>query len=116
MRRRALGHKVARICSRALSLACFPTAFDNRFQYLEIRKISKSMAPRNTIAESQRGRSFPRRADESDVAAIAAALVSACKALDRIIRSGRSALVKVSHWLAYLDVFGRKLHNRDTRL
>jgi microcin C transport system substrate-binding protein len=39
-----------------------------------------------------------------------AALVSACKALDRVIRSGRYWVphwYKASHWLAYWDVFGR---------
>ena len=39
-----------------------------------------------------------------------AALVSACKALDRVIRSGRYWVphwYKPSHWLAYWDVFGR---------
>jgi microcin C transport system substrate-binding protein len=38
------------------------------------------------------------------------ALVSACKALDRVIRSGRYWVphwYKPSHWLAYWDVFGR---------
>ena len=38
------------------------------------------------------------------------ALVSACKALDRVIRSGRYWVphwYKASHWLAYWDVFGR---------
>jgi microcin C transport system substrate-binding protein len=39
-----------------------------------------------------------------------AALVSACKALDRVIRSGRYWVphwYKAFHWLAYWDVFGR---------
>ncbi len=39
-----------------------------------------------------------------------AALVSACKALDRVIRAGRYWVphwYKPSHWLAYWDVFGR---------
>ena len=39
-----------------------------------------------------------------------AALVSACKALDRVIRSGRYWVphwYKPSHWLAYWDAFGR---------
>jgi microcin C transport system substrate-binding protein len=38
------------------------------------------------------------------------ALVSACKALDRVIRSGRYWVphwYKPSHWLAYWDAFGR---------
>ena len=38
------------------------------------------------------------------------ALISACKALDRVVRSGRywvSHWYKPSHWLAYWDVFGR---------
>ena len=38
------------------------------------------------------------------------ALVSACKALDRVIRSGRYWVphwYKPSHWLAYWDTFGR---------
>jgi microcin C transport system substrate-binding protein len=38
------------------------------------------------------------------------ALVSACKALDRVIRSGRYWVphwYKASHWLAYWDAFGR---------
>ena len=38
------------------------------------------------------------------------ALVAACKALDRVIRSGRYWVphwYKASHWLAYWDVFGR---------
>jgi microcin C transport system substrate-binding protein len=38
------------------------------------------------------------------------ALISACKALDRVIRSGRYWVphwYKPSHWLAYWDVFGR---------
>jgi len=38
------------------------------------------------------------------------ALLSACKALDRVIRSGRYCVPmwhKASHWLAYWDVFGR---------
>jgi microcin C transport system substrate-binding protein len=37
-------------------------------------------------------------------------LVTACKALDRVIRSGRYWVphwYKASHWLAYWDVFGR---------
>ena len=37
-------------------------------------------------------------------------LVTACKALDRVIRSGRYWIphwYKASHWLAYWDVFGR---------
>jgi microcin C transport system substrate-binding protein len=40
------------------------------------------------------------------------ALVSACKALDRVIRSGRYWVphwYKASHWLAYWDVFGRPI-------
>ena len=39
-----------------------------------------------------------------------AALTSACRALDRVIRSGRYWIphwYKASHWLAYWDVFGR---------
>jgi len=39
-----------------------------------------------------------------------AALVTACRALDRIIRSGRYWIpnwYKASHWIAYWDVFGR---------
>jgi microcin C transport system substrate-binding protein len=38
------------------------------------------------------------------------ALVSACKALDRVIRSGRYWVphwYKASHWIAYWDMFGR---------
>jgi microcin C transport system substrate-binding protein len=38
------------------------------------------------------------------------ALVAACKALDRVIRSGRYWVphwYKASHWLAHWDVFGR---------
>jgi microcin C transport system substrate-binding protein len=38
------------------------------------------------------------------------ALVSACKALDRVIRAGRYWIphwYKASHWIAYWDVFGR---------
>ena len=38
------------------------------------------------------------------------ALISACKALDRVVRNGRywvSHWYKPSHWLAYWDVFGR---------
>jgi microcin C transport system substrate-binding protein len=38
------------------------------------------------------------------------ALTSACRALDRVIRSGRYWIphwYKASHWLAYWDVFGR---------
>jgi microcin C transport system substrate-binding protein len=38
------------------------------------------------------------------------ALVTACRALDRVIRSGRywiSNWYKASHWIAYWDVFGR---------
>jgi microcin C transport system substrate-binding protein len=38
------------------------------------------------------------------------ALVSACKALDRVIRAGRYWVphwYKASHWIAYWDVFGR---------
>lgn len=38
------------------------------------------------------------------------ALVTACKALDRVIRSGRYWVphwYKASHWIAYWDVFGR---------
>jgi microcin C transport system substrate-binding protein len=38
------------------------------------------------------------------------ALISACKALDRVVRSGRYWVphwYKPSHWLAYWDVFGR---------
>ena len=41
---------------------------------------------------------------------IDAGLVAACKALDRVIRSGRYWVphwYKPSHWLAYWDVFGR---------
>ena len=37
-------------------------------------------------------------------------LITACKALDRVIRSGRYWIphwYKPSHWLAYWDVFGR---------
>ena len=37
-------------------------------------------------------------------------LVTACKVLDRVIRSGRYWVphwYKASHWLAYWDVFGR---------
>ena len=37
-------------------------------------------------------------------------LVTACKALDRVIRAGRYWIphwYKASHWLAYWDVFGR---------
>jgi microcin C transport system substrate-binding protein len=37
-------------------------------------------------------------------------LLAACKALDRVIRSGRYWVphwYKASHWLAYWDVFGR---------
>ena len=40
-------------------------------------------------------------------------LVAACKALDRVIRSGRYWVphwYKPSHWLAYWDVFGRPAH------
>jgi microcin C transport system substrate-binding protein len=39
-----------------------------------------------------------------------AALVTACKALDRVIRAGRYWVphwYKASHWIAYWDVFGR---------
>jgi len=39
-----------------------------------------------------------------------AALVTACRALDRVIRSGRYWIpqwYKASHWIAYWDVFGR---------
>ncbi|MCC6775317.1 MAG: ABC transporter substrate-binding protein [Hyphomicrobiales bacterium] len=39
-----------------------------------------------------------------------AALVTACKALDRVIRAGRYWIphwYKATHWLAYWDVFGR---------
>ena len=39
-----------------------------------------------------------------------AALVTACRALDRVIRSGRywiSNWYKASHWIAYWDLFGR---------
>jgi len=38
------------------------------------------------------------------------ALVTACRTLDRVIRSGRywiSNWYKASHWIAYWDVFGR---------
>ncbi|HJY17464.1 MAG TPA: ABC transporter substrate-binding protein, partial [Xanthobacteraceae bacterium] len=38
------------------------------------------------------------------------ALVTACRALDRIIRAGRYWIpnwYKASHWIAYWDVFGR---------
>jgi microcin C transport system substrate-binding protein len=38
------------------------------------------------------------------------ALVTACRALDRVIRSGRYWIAnwyKASHWIAYWDVFGR---------
>jgi microcin C transport system substrate-binding protein len=38
------------------------------------------------------------------------ALVAACKALDRVVRSGRYWIphyYKASHWLAFWDVFGR---------
>jgi microcin C transport system substrate-binding protein len=38
------------------------------------------------------------------------ALLAACKALDRVIRSGRYWVphwYKAFHWLAYWDVFGR---------
>ena len=38
------------------------------------------------------------------------ALVTACRALDRVIRSGRYWIpnwYKPSHWIAYWDVFGR---------
>ena len=38
------------------------------------------------------------------------ALIAACKALDRVLRSGRYWVphwYKASHWLAYWDVFGR---------
>jgi microcin C transport system substrate-binding protein len=38
------------------------------------------------------------------------ALVAACRALDRVIRSGRYWIpnwYKASHWIAYWDVFGR---------
>jgi microcin C transport system substrate-binding protein len=38
------------------------------------------------------------------------ALVTACKALDRVIRAGRYWVphwYKASHWIAYWDVFGR---------
>jgi microcin C transport system substrate-binding protein len=41
-----------------------------------------------------------------------AALVSACRALDRVIRAGRYWVphwYKPSHWLAYWDVFGRPI-------
>jgi microcin C transport system substrate-binding protein len=37
-------------------------------------------------------------------------LLAACKALDRVIRTGRYWVphwYKASHWLAYWDVFGR---------
>jgi microcin C transport system substrate-binding protein len=37
-------------------------------------------------------------------------LVTACRALDRVIRSGRYWIpnwYKASHWIAYWDVFGR---------
>src|SRR5262249_43281485 len=43
-------------------------------------------------------------------AATRPALVSACKALDRVIRAGRYWVphwYKPSHWVAYWDVFGR---------
>jgi len=39
-----------------------------------------------------------------------AALTTACRALDRLIRSGRYWVphwFKASHWIAYWDVFGR---------
>jgi len=39
-----------------------------------------------------------------------ARLVTACKALDRVIRSGRYWVphwYKASHWIAFWDVFGR---------
>ena len=38
------------------------------------------------------------------------ALMTACKALDRVIRAGRYWVphwYKASHWIAYWDVFGR---------
>jgi len=38
------------------------------------------------------------------------ALVTACRALDRVIRAGRYWIphwYKPSHWIAYWDVFGR---------
>ena len=38
------------------------------------------------------------------------ALVTACKALDRVIRAGRYWVphwYKASHWIAYWDMFGR---------
>ena len=38
------------------------------------------------------------------------ALVTACKALDRVVRAGRYWVphwYKASHWIAYWDVFGR---------
>ena len=42
-------------------------------------------------------------------AAARPALVTACKALDRVIRAGRHWVpqwYKASHWIAYWDVFG----------
>ena len=39
-----------------------------------------------------------------------AELTTACRALDRVIRSGRYWIphwYKASHWIAYWDVFGR---------
>ena len=43
------------------------------------------------------------------------ALVTACRALDRVIRSGRYWIpqwYKASHWIAYWDVFGHRRHSR----
>ena len=40
----------------------------------------------------------------------AAELITACRALDRVIRAGRYWIphwYKASHWIAYWDVFGR---------
>ncbi len=48
--------------------------------------------------------------DKVIAAATRPALVSACKALDRVIRAGRYWVphwYKASHWIAYWDVFGR---------
>ena len=74
------------------------------------------------------------RWSEGDAADSRPALISACKALDRVIRSGRYWVphwYKPSHWLAYWEVFGRpqaqpryglairetggRLHRRDVR-
>ena len=46
------------------------------------------------------------------------ALVTACKALDRVIRAGRYWVphwYKASHWIAYWDVFGRPTKPRYAR-